>query len=109
MTMIYVTHDRHEAETAADRIALLSEGRLLALAAPKSLYEDPKTLEIARLLGNEYHLLPVSAEHGILYGESGEALEEAEVRDGRYVIAWRNRQRKNAFLLYEAKSGARLL
>ena len=109
--MIYVTHDRHEAESAADRIALMNEGRLLAVTTPNSLYETPETLEIARLLGNEYQLISANAENGILYDENGVKLETAEVSDGACVIAYRNRpgQKKSTFLLYDAKSGARLL
>ena len=111
MTMIYVTHDRHEAETAADRIALLNEGRLLAVSDFRSLSEAPATLEIAGLLGNEYQLHPCTAADGRLIGKNGEVLEEAAVADGAYVIAWRNRpgQKKSHFLLYEAGSGARVL
>ena len=40
MTMIYVTHDRHEAEQAGDRIALMNEGRLLCVSPAKELYDS---------------------------------------------------------------------
>ncbi|CEP35683.1 MULTISPECIES: sn-glycerol-3-phosphate ABC transporter ATP-binding protein UgpC [unclassified Halomonas] len=51
-TMIYVTHDQVEAMTLADRIVLLSKGRIAQVGAPLSLYHFPKTLEVAEFIGS---------------------------------------------------------
>ncbi len=51
-TMIYVTHDQVEAMTLADRIVLLSRGRIAQVGAPLSLYHFPKTLEVAEFIGS---------------------------------------------------------
>ena len=48
---LYVTHDQDEAFAIADRIAVLSGGRLLQIAPPTELWQHPADLEVARFLG----------------------------------------------------------
>lgn len=52
ITAIYVTHDQIEALTMADRIAVISHGKLQAFDTPEDLYDRPKTLFIAEFVGN---------------------------------------------------------
>ncbi|MGH8679717.1 MAG: ABC transporter ATP-binding protein, partial [Burkholderiales bacterium] len=51
-TMVYVTHDQVEAMTLADRIAVLSEGRIVQVGAPMELYEHPKNKFVAGFIGS---------------------------------------------------------
>jgi putative spermidine/putrescine transport system ATP-binding protein len=51
VTVIYVTHDQHEALTMSDRIAIMNNGRVEQIGSPKVLYEAPDTLFIADFLG----------------------------------------------------------
>lgn len=48
---IYVTHDQDEAFTVADRVGVMIEGRLVALAAPHELWRDPGQRVVAEFLG----------------------------------------------------------
>ena len=48
---LMVTHDPAEALESADRIAILSAGRLLQSGAPEQVYTRPATLAAARALG----------------------------------------------------------
>jgi putative spermidine/putrescine transport system ATP-binding protein len=50
-TMIYVTHDQEEALVMSDRIGVMNHGRLVAVGAPRELYEDPKDPFVAEFLG----------------------------------------------------------
>ncbi|TWF53396.1 ABC transporter ATP-binding protein [Neorhizobium alkalisoli] len=51
-TMVYVTHDQVEAMTLADRIVVLSAGRIEQVGAPLELYERPNNLFVARFIGS---------------------------------------------------------
>ncbi|MHA7882855.1 MULTISPECIES: ABC transporter ATP-binding protein [Nitratireductor] len=51
-TMIYVTHDQVEAMTLADRIVVLSAGRIEQVGGPIELYEKPANLFVARFIGS---------------------------------------------------------
>jgi putative spermidine/putrescine transport system ATP-binding protein len=50
-TTLLVTHDQEEALVMADRVAVLKEGRLLQLATPKILYEQPASRAVASFVG----------------------------------------------------------
>ena len=51
ITMVYVTHDQVEAMTMADRIILLSGGRIEQNGTPVELYEAPVNTFVARFIG----------------------------------------------------------
>lgn len=51
-TVLYVTHDQLEAMTLADRIGVLSEGRLVQIGTPRDVYETPENVYVARRLGS---------------------------------------------------------
>jgi multiple sugar transport system ATP-binding protein len=50
-TIIYVTHDQVEAMTLADRIAVLSSGRLMQYDTPEAVYNRPAALFVAGFTG----------------------------------------------------------
>ena len=50
--VLWVTHDQAEALSMADRIVVLSEGRVLQDAAPEEVYFRPASPKVARLLGS---------------------------------------------------------
>ena len=51
-TILYVTHDQLEAMTLADRIGVLSEGKLVQVGTPRAVYEAPCNVYVARRLGS---------------------------------------------------------
>jgi iron(III) transport system ATP-binding protein len=51
ITTIYVTHDQKEALSMADRIAIMSAGRVEQLGPPAELYRRPRTRFVAEFLG----------------------------------------------------------
>ena len=51
VTMVYVTHDQVEAMSMADRVILLSGGRIEQNGAPADLYETPANIFVARFIG----------------------------------------------------------
>lgn len=50
-TAVYVTHDQDEAFAIADRVGIMREGRLIALAEPFTLWRNPGNEQVARFLG----------------------------------------------------------
>ncbi len=50
-TIVYVTHDQVEAMTLADRIAVLSAGRLMQYDTPEAIYNRPAALFVAGFTG----------------------------------------------------------
>ncbi|NCW27210.1 MAG: sn-glycerol-3-phosphate ABC transporter ATP-binding protein UgpC [Verrucomicrobia bacterium] len=51
-TMIYVTHDQTEAMTMADRIVVMSEGRVQQIGTPEDLYHQPANRFVASFIGS---------------------------------------------------------
>lgn len=51
-TMIYVTHDQVEAMTLANKIVVLSAGRVEQMGAPLELYHRPANLFVAGFIGS---------------------------------------------------------
>jgi spermidine/putrescine ABC transporter ATP-binding subunit len=52
ITFIYVTHDQEEALTMSDRIAVMSEGRVLQVASPTEIYDEPASRFVATFIGS---------------------------------------------------------
>jgi ABC-type sugar transport system ATPase subunit len=64
-TTVYVTHDQVEAMTLGDRIAVMSEGKLLQLGAPQEIYRRPANLFVAGFIGSPpMNLLSAAAADG---------------------------------------------
>ncbi len=49
---LYVTHDQAEALSMADRVAVMQGGRLMQIAPPADVYDDPAHLSVARFIGS---------------------------------------------------------
>ena len=52
VTCVMVTHDQDEAMTMANRIAIMSQGRILQLGSPKDVYETPNCRFVADFIGD---------------------------------------------------------
>lgn len=51
MTTLHVTHDQTEAMALADLMAVMSDGRILEVGEPESLYRRPSNRTVAEFLG----------------------------------------------------------
>lgn len=52
VTCVMVTHDQEEAMTMANRIAVMSKGRVLQVGSPEEVYEHPANKFVADFIGN---------------------------------------------------------
>lgn len=59
-TIVYVTHDQGEALTMSDRVAVLSQGRLVQLGTPDEVYGSPANAFVAGFIGDA-NLIPGKA------------------------------------------------
>jgi iron(III) transport system ATP-binding protein len=62
LTMVYVTHDRKEALTLADRLAVMDAGRLVQVGPPRAVYDRPANRFVAGFLGDS-NFLPGVVRH----------------------------------------------
>jgi putative spermidine/putrescine transport system ATP-binding protein len=75
-TTLFVTHDQEEALAVADRVGVMSQGRLEQLAAPADLYANPATPFVAEFVGlNNKVPAEVSDKRARLLGELVPTLE----------------------------------
>lgn len=82
LTAVYVTHDRNEALSIADRIAVFSEGEVLQVGTPVELYRRPRLRMVADFIG-ETNLLTGTVEHA----GHGEALLSLPIGSIRAMLA----------------------
>jgi ABC-type Fe3+/spermidine/putrescine transport system ATPase subunit len=57
LTTVYVTHDQKESLSLAERVAVMNQGRVEQLGAPRELYNAPVSRFVAEFLG-EVNMLP---------------------------------------------------
>jgi multiple sugar transport system ATP-binding protein len=80
-TFVYVTHDQVEAMTMADRIAIMTDGRLQQVGPPQAVYERPHNLFVARFIGSP----PMNTVRGRFVVDAGEAF--VQVGTGRFPVS----------------------
>ncbi len=51
ITFVFVTHDQEEALTMSDRIAVMKEGAILQIGAPRDIYDHPSDRFVAHFIG----------------------------------------------------------
>jgi putative spermidine/putrescine transport system ATP-binding protein len=64
ITAIYVTHDREEALTLADRIAVIDAGRLLQVGTPQEVFHRPASPFVAGFMGADNAIELTDAQGG---------------------------------------------
>ncbi|MDH3745677.1 MAG: ABC transporter ATP-binding protein, partial [Acidobacteriota bacterium] len=69
-TAVLVTHDREEALSIADRLAVMVEGRILQVGPPAEIYHRPESVEVACFMG-EGHLVACHIEAGEVWSPFG--------------------------------------
>jgi len=92
ITTILVTHDQEEAFDLADRIGVMSYGRLLEVGTPEELYQQPQTEFVATFLGTANLLVGRSHNGSVFVGpvqfpSTGEMLQTDD--GGRVQVLFR--------------------
>lgn len=56
ITTVLVTHDRHEALTMSNKIALMMDGRVLQYDTPENMFNSPENRQVAEYFGEAAYL-----------------------------------------------------
>jgi sn-glycerol 3-phosphate transport system ATP-binding protein len=94
ITTVYVTHDQTEALTLADRIVVMSAGKILQIGPPQEVFSRPANLFVAGFIGSPaMNLLQGQAAHapgGATVITAGDLqFERAGVPEGQVVVGVR--------------------
>jgi multiple sugar transport system ATP-binding protein len=95
-TILYVTHDQIEAMTMANRIGVMTGGRLAQVGSPREIYENPSSIYVAQRLGQpQINLLPraLMASHSApkdttILGARTEHIIVKTAKSGEAVVEW---------------------
>ena len=96
-TTLYVTHDKVEAMTMGDRVAVIRKGELQQIDTPREIYLYPKNIFVAGFIGSPsmnfvYADVKVSGDKTMLTfaGEEitcvGESLDKLKKVDGKQIV-----------------------
>lgn len=80
ITFVFVTHDQEEAITMADRVAVMSAGKVLQTGRPDEIYEAPANRFVADFIGETNFI------EGTLKSKNGD-MGVLELPDGRQLTA----------------------
>jgi ABC-type sugar transport system ATPase subunit len=93
VTTIYVTHDQREAMSLADRIVLMSDGRIVQVGEPDRIFLEPENVFAGQFIGspsmNLIDLTPV--EGGLRLGGSDVTLTPASHLIPEWAVASRRK------------------
>ncbi len=64
ITFVFVTHDQEEALTMSDRIAVMSQGKVLQIGSPTEIYERPTCRFVADFIGETNFIAGKVIENG---------------------------------------------
>jgi len=64
VTTLFITHDQREAMALADIMAVMERGRFLQICTPQEIYDQPRSLSVARFMGRGA-VLPADMRNGV--------------------------------------------
>ncbi len=82
LTSVFVTHDQEEALELADRVVVMSQGKIEQVGSPAEVYDSPATAFVSQFVG-ETNRLPVTVSGGrVAYAGTALAADAGGVTGG---------------------------
>ncbi len=106
---IHVTHDHAEAFGVGDRVAVMTDGKLLQVGPAEDIWRKPESAELARFMGHRniveregrpFLVLPTAASVDAVGGVDTKVLA-TRFRDGRFVTSVKTDEGVLEFVLQE--------
>ncbi len=85
-TFVYVTHDQGEAITMSNKIAVMNQGKVEQIGAPKEMYERPNTAFVASFIGRSNMFKGTYTDGAVQVDGLGSLRVSAKVDDGSSVL-----------------------
>lgn len=88
ITSIFVTHDQEEAMEVADRVVVMSNGKIEQVGTPEDVYQHPANAFVYDFLGNYNEFQGWKDEHDVVHlddSDSGKASKMKKTPEGRPV------------------------
>jgi sn-glycerol 3-phosphate transport system ATP-binding protein len=77
-TFVFVTHDQVEAMSLADRIVIMSEGRIEQIGTPMELYGNPASVFVAEFIGAPpMNVFPLTSDAGRAFAQMSPEMPDA--------------------------------
>ncbi len=88
-TTVFVTHDQEEALELADRVVVMSQGRIEQVGTPDEVYDSPVSPFVYRFIG-ESSCLPVAVARGEVWlDDRATGLAAPDIGDGEATLHFR--------------------
>jgi len=71
VTTLYVTHDQAEALSLGDKVCVMNEGEILQVGLPQEVYARPKSLFVAKFVGEMNVIRGTVTDRGLVHSPVG--------------------------------------
>lgn len=93
-TTVFVTHDQDEALELADRVVVMSEGRIEQIGTADEVYDTPNSPFVFGFIGESSHL-PIRVENGqFWFGDRSIGISAGDVPEGKALLYFRPQEVK---------------